>query len=144
MEMWAEDKNGDLVPTTDPDSAVVTNESLGEDSQRQMCPKHGIAHGVCVDPIKAESAPGEHQNWEEDGGTWWWTRNIGGLERPATELNPSPPSPRSTPPTNRFDPYEALDKIQGFICNFGANSAAQEIAEGQLYALRAYITGMER
>ena len=28
-----------------------------EDMQRKMCPKHGVAHGVCLDPIRAEIPP---------------------------------------------------------------------------------------
>ena len=46
MEMWAEDKNGDLVPTTDPDSAVVTDKSLGEDTPLDLSLKHDAA--LCV------------------------------------------------------------------------------------------------
>ncbi len=48
------------------------------------------------------------------------------------------------PKPNRFEPFEALDAVMRIITEYGANSIAQEKAENLVYALRAYITGMEK
>jgi hypothetical protein len=48
---------------------------------------------------------------------------------------------------NRFDPYEALDEIERTIRenagSIGLSASEDRLVNG-LYALRAYITGMEK
>ena len=49
---------------------------------------------------------------------------------------------RKEPPPNRFDPYEALDRIDEL--RHRVQVAAQGVIDVQVGLLRAYITGMER
>ena len=103
---------------------LVTDPSLGED--RKMCPKHGVAHGVCVDPIRTSHVPLTDESF-------------GGLEKWTTELK-----------ANRFDPFEALDKIAGLrvlgLDEIGGDSCLGDFDAVRVHlgALRAYITGMEK
>ena len=120
-----------------------------QSSQREMCPKHGIPHGVCVDPIKAKIPT------EED-------LQVGGLGYSALEIHDEGKAtnrfephlcalcetihvlPRlgepSRCPTNRFDPFEALGEIH-IEAQSAPESSYQAICK-QVLALRAYITGM--
>ncbi|KKL26222.1 hypothetical protein LCGC14_2397430 [marine sediment metagenome] len=120
---------------------VVMDKSLGED--RKMCPKHGIAHGVCVDPIKAEVPP-DAQPAEDFPGIAMTSCTFCGetaITFPHTcDINKVPDL------TNRFDPYETLDAIEGAVSSLGftrGHSLGDRIIS-HVFALRAYITGMER
>ena len=64
---------------------------------------------------------------------------IGGIERMAVEWNPPKP--------NRFDPFEALDFIlRDTLDRLERHEAVGDVmgVQKQVYALRAYITGMEK
>ena len=59
-------------------------------------------------------------------------------------FDPSPDSDTGPREPNRFDPFEALDTIRSCAQEVEIDhDDVQEIMR-QLYALRAYITGMER
>ncbi len=94
--------------------------------QTMMCPKHGVAHGVCVDPMDAsdtmwESPPPPHVVFNP---------------RLAEEMNPKA--------LNRFGPYEALDLIDR--ANFSPRHLPDslKLVHQQVDLLRAYFTGMEK
>ncbi len=74
--------------------------------------------------------------------------SVGGLEYPAREILDGAKAP------NRFDPYEALDTIIERVDDIEEqqHEAPDPLAcvgrladiSGEVHALRAYITGMER
>ena len=103
--------------------------------QTAMCPKHGVEHGVCVDPVRADQTEKPEKPCPDCGKTWCFG------ERHICTVSPA----------NRFDPYEALDTIQQIVdCGTQEDGASliTEMECGTLYrhvcTLRAYITGMER
>jgi len=136
--------------------------------QTAMCPKHGIAHGVCVDPIKTTggsttSEPGyvEPSGTGETSAASCTLCGQTGITFPHTCNVEKPLQLSEFCPTchkawvsgsliseNRFEPFEALDTI---LQCASAIEAAEEIGHAagdvatlhnQVYALRAYITGM--
>ncbi len=128
--------------------------------QRKMCPKHGIAHGVCVDPIKAEAPPEESLQVGGLGGTSTASCTLcgeTGITFPHTCPGSSGGQDHLTPvQPNRFDPYEALDIMEAMLDSseclpthtsrgdgYLIVDADFHTAKHQLHALRAYITGME-
>ena len=82
------------------------------------CPKHGVAHGFCVEPIKTTS---DYSHIEDPDYVEPETVTTTTL----TFLEPK-----------RFDPYEALDEILELSPLAGVRRNVR--------CLRAYITGMER
>lgn len=100
------------------------------------CPKHGVAHGVCIDPIRVDEqdpTTGRPMTVEdgEAGDLVVKLRNmVAQLEEECERLRDGFPEP------NRFDPYEALDQILETVHGL--------TVENHVHALRAYITGMER
>ena len=82
--------------------------------QRKMCPKHGVAHGVCVEPIKAEIPPEPPklplhlEPCDIPNCTWCGAdTSVAAEHRVIGELVAA--QDRLMAP-NRFDPYEALGR----------------------------------
>ena len=111
--------------------------------QTAMCPRHGVAHGVCVDPVKttteglalADPPPS--------------LAKAMGLPEEATTIDDNAekclaPSRCVIHAPNRFDPYEALDRVEQIVEFSGTSTATRLEGARIIYALRAYITGMER
>ena len=121
------------------------------DYQREMCPKHGIAHGVCVDPIKTgggrPSVTGEPAQYTCSTGTSRASCTFCGgpiTDRPHICRGLIPYEAPDTSP-NRFCPFEALDGIVDTAQKVASDPVYfTEIIRNRVYALRAYITGMER
>ncbi len=96
--------------------------------QTAMCPKHGIAHGVCVDPIKTT------------GGS---TTSEPGYVKPSVTGEPAQHIPCSSETiTLRFCPFEALDLIEKIAGDEQTREEGVGTLLTQVHALRAYITGM--
>ena len=117
-----------------------------------MCPKHGVAHGVCVDPVRAEIPTLEgacrevvetYKTYEDEKAN---RITVVEAPRPDESVGDCCPecggyvfNPETTPP-NRFDPFEALDTINRAI----PGTRCGDEVRSTVHALRAYITGMER
>ena len=154
-----------------------------EGSQRKMCPKHGVAHGVCVDPIKPEIPPDrqpppekepevEAPRSDEGCASRVAPLHHGARESSDLQLADPPPSlakamrcpyhhthcqcalcvacgcdhhvlPDLVEP-NRFDPYQALDKLEDILSVF-YDDQERSLTEMEILVplLRAYITGRE-
>ena len=126
-----------------------------------MCPKHGVAHGVCVDPVRAEIPTLEgacrevvetYKTYEDEKAN---RITIVESPRPDESVGDCCPecggyvfNPETTPP-NRFDPFEALDTIHDTATEIAAVLETLKVREvikiqEQIRLLRAYITGMEK
>ncbi len=117
---------------------LVTDKSLGQDWP--MCPKHGVAHGVCVEPIKAPlfcSSCG----YTPHGCDPCRERLLEDKPPNTIYLRDPYEMQDAVPPPNRFDPYEALDRIG---CAVKREEWYTQPVNADLHALRAYITGMEQ
>ena len=106
------------------------------------CPKHGVAHGVCVEPIKttteglalADPPPS--------------LAKAMGLPEEATTIDDNAekclaPSRCVIHSPTRFDPFEALHEIYREAKD-ASDEYHMEKTLAAVHALRAYITGMER
>lgn len=130
-----------------------------------MCPKHGVAHGVCVDPVKTNdlqraelpSSLAKAIKLERtctatrcsicsdaiDKGIVEIDRNgvVHTWDDPETHTRLGPTEVPDL--TNRFDPYEALDEIE-HLTHYEVPGEGFLLIQDKIYALRAYITGMEK